>query len=111
MDWTSRQSLRAQTLAANILVAFLPTSGRYAYLCPRSLISRNAPTEGLAWQFARQILVPLPREGGVIDADFLDEWLKIHLRILHDYRCNSDSQSTRNLPRRAWLTPMEVLED
>ena len=112
MAWTSRPTQQSQNLAANILTPFLPLRGRYASLCPECLMGKEAPQHGLAWQFARQVLAPLGQEGARMGPEFVDEWVLIHLKILDDFeRCRPRSTGrTRQLPRRAWVAPVEGLD-
>jgi hypothetical protein len=113
MEWMSRPLQQAQNLAANILTPFLPLRGRYAYLCPDCLMGKEALEHGLAWQFARQILVPLSPEGVRIGPQFLDEWVLIHLKILDESqrgRTRGAKARTLRLPRGPWLAPVEDLD-
>lgn len=113
MEWMTRPSQQAQNLAANILTPFLPVRGRYAYLCPDCLKGKEAPEHGLAWQFARQVLVPLSPEGVRIGPPFLHEWVLIHLKILDEsQRGGTRGAKARasRLPRRPWLAPVEGLD-
>jgi hypothetical protein len=118
MDWTSRLSRQAETLAANILIRFLPRGGRYRVLARICLKNPRVRSAGLAWQFARQVLVSLPREGSDLEADFVREWLQVHLEILHGHHMEPGKTngaglrrlSRRALPRGAWMSPGQVLD-
>jgi hypothetical protein len=114
MNWTPRLSREVETLAANILVWFLPKRGPYAYLCPNCLMGQEHRSEGLAWQFAKQILVTMPFEGSELEGPFLNAWVDAHLAILHGHRCRDLGRSCkgrlRGLPRGAWMKPAEVVD-
>ena len=111
MEWSTRPTQAAQNLAANILAPFLPVKGRFAYLCPECLKGRKTAQHGLAWQFARQVLVPLNRKGVMMDPAFLEEWVLIHLTLLHEFRqqVGTDQGPVAPLPRRSWVAPLDDL--
>jgi hypothetical protein len=113
MDWTARLSRQAETLAANILIRFLPRRGRYRALSRTCLCNQSVRSEGLAWQFARQVLVSLPQEGSELEPDFVREWLQVHLEIVRRRRVGGRKSAGgvgRDLPRGPWMSPGQVLD-
>jgi hypothetical protein len=113
MDWSSRHTLQVETLAANILIRFLPERGRYAQLCPECLIGKRARSHGLIWQFCRQVLVTLPPQGSQLPPDFIEAWLLAHLRILEKSgigRSTGNRARRRLLPRGVWMPPGEIID-
>lgn len=113
MDWGARHTLEVETLAANILIRFLPERGRYAHLCPECILERSARSRGLIWQFCRQVLMTLPPEGSQLPADVIEAWLLAHLEMLERSgvgRSRGAGARRRLLPGGVWMPAGEIVD-
>jgi hypothetical protein len=108
MDWHSHPTREVETLAANILLRFIPKSAPERRAWVEAVLSPRPRSESVVWQFVIQVLVRLPEEGSQLDASFVRGWLALHMALLRRRARRAEGSTAGRA--RPWLRPAQTLE-
>ena len=74
MNWGPRYNRNVEVLAVNILTSVIPARD-----CKVLFGTTSHRAIDLADLFAREVLLDMPADGGIISRDFLLDWTRAHL--------------------------------